>query len=222
MKLILRLAAFAVTVLCWRFTLAARISVTWSVAIMWGGVGLAPLLALAGRCLLDRRPQLDRAGWITAAVHYTEMILLGCAVMVAVGFGKKHPFVTIPLSPRISYFLLLAIGAFVAATVLNLAVQGLGAPFAVALSKKIAAGWLYSRTRNPMVLGCLLFAVVLGFWLQSLHVVLWAVAWLSPAWLILVRVYEERELELRFGQPYLDYRRRTPFLFPRLRHAGQR
>jgi len=58
------------------------------------------------------------------------------------------------------------------ATVVNPAIQGPGAPFAVALSKKIADGWLYSRTRNPMVLGALLFAVVLGLWLQSLHVVL--------------------------------------------------
>ena len=37
--------------------------------------------------------------------------------------------------------------------------------------------------------------------------------------LILVKVYEERELALRFGQPFLDYKRRTLFLFPRLGHA---
>ena len=147
------------------------------------------------------------------------MILLGCAAMAAVGFGKEHPIMTIPVPREISHFVLLAIGAFLTATVLNLAIQGLGAPFAVALSKRIARGWLYSRTRNPMVLGTLLFAVVLGFWLQSLHVVLWAAAWLSPAWLILVRVYEERELELRFGEPYLDYKRQTPFLWPRVRSA---
>jgi protein-S-isoprenylcysteine O-methyltransferase Ste14 len=219
LKLAVRLAAFAFTVWCWRSVRAATFSAAWSLAIMWGGVALAPLVAFAGRYLLDRRPQLEREGWVTTAVHYAEMILLGCAVMVALGFGKEHPIVTIPLPRDISYFFLLVIGAFVTATVLNLAIQGLGAPFAVALSKKIADGWLYSRTRNPMALGCLLFAVVLGFRLQSLHVVLWAAAWLSPAWLILVRVYEERELELRFGEPYRDYRRQTPFLWPRWRRA---
>jgi protein-S-isoprenylcysteine O-methyltransferase Ste14 len=219
LKLAVRLAAFAFTVWCWRSVRTSAFSAAWSIAIMWGGVGLVPLVALAGRCLLDHRPRLDREGWVTTAVHYAEMILLGCAVMVAVGFGKEHPIMSIPLPRDISHFFLLATGAFVTATVLNLAIQGLGAPFAVALSRKIADGWLYSRTRNPMVLGCLLFAVVLGFWLQSLHVVLWAAAWLSPAWLILVHVYEERELELRFGAPYLDYRRHTPFLWPRLRRA---
>lgn len=216
-KLIVRLAAFAVTIWCWRSVLTAGLSAAWSIAIMWGGVALVPFTALAGRRLLDRRPQLDRDGWITAAVHYAEMILLGCAAMAAVGFGKEHPLVTIPLRRDISYAVLVVIGVFVTATVLNLAIQGLGAPFAVALSRKIASGWLYSRTRNPMVLATLLFAVALGFWLQSLHVVLWAAAWLAPAWLILVRVYEERELELRFGASYLEYKRRTPFLWPRLR-----
>jgi len=38
------------------------------------------------------------------------MILLGCAAMVAVGFGKEHPIMTVPLPREISHFLLLAIG----------------------------------------------------------------------------------------------------------------
>ena len=218
-KLAARLAAFAFTIWCWRCVRAGNFSAPWSIAILWGGVGLVPLVAFAGRRLLDRRPQLERDGWVTTAVHYSEMILLGCAVMVALGFGKDHPIVTIPVPRYVTQPLVLALSVFVTATVLNLAIQGLGAPFAVALSKRIADGWLYSRTRNPMVLGTLLLAVALGFWLQSLHVVLWAVVWLSPAWLIIVRVYEERELELRFGAPYLAYKRRTPFLWPRWRRA---
>jgi protein-S-isoprenylcysteine O-methyltransferase Ste14 len=219
LKLAVRLAAFVLAVWCWRLVRIGAFSAAWSLAFMWGGVALAPLVALAGRYVLDRRPQLEREGWVTAAVHYAEAILLGCAVMVSLGFGKEHPIATIPLPKYISQPFLQATGAFLIATILNLAILGLGAPFAVALTRKIADGWLYSRTRNPMVLGTLVFAVVLGFWLQSLHVVLWAAAWLSPAWLIFVRVYEERELELRFGTPYLDYKRRTPFLWPRLRSA---
>ena len=219
-KVAIRLAAFALTILCWRWARFGAFSTVWSVAVMWGGVGLVPLAALAGRRLLDRRPEWDSHGWVTTIVHYSEMILLGCAAITAVRIGRRYAIVAIPLRRDVSRIVLLAVGIFVTATVINLAIQGLGAPFAVALSRKIAAGWLYSRTRNPMVLGCLVFAVVLGFWLQSLHVVLWAALWLSPAWLILVKVYEERELELRFGTPYLEYKRRTPFLWPRLRAAS--
>jgi protein-S-isoprenylcysteine O-methyltransferase Ste14 len=33
--------------------------------------------------------------------------------------------------------------------------------------------------------------------------------------LFFVKMYEERELELRFGAPYLEYKSRTPMLLPR-------
>ncbi|HTQ55883.1 MAG TPA: hypothetical protein VMI94_15555 [Bryobacteraceae bacterium] len=222
LKFCVRLIAFVLTVWCWLTVLDARLSPAWSVAIMWGGVALVPVAALAGRRVLDRRPQWDRDGWTTAALHYMVMILLGCAAMVAIRFGKDHPILSIPLSRQISGPVTMALAVLAFGAVVNLAIQGLGAPFAVALSRRIAKGWLYARTRNPMVLGTLLFTVALGFYLQSLQVVLWAAAWASPALLLMVRVYEERELEMRFGAPYLEYKRRTPFLFPRLRRAGTR
>jgi len=56
LKLAVRLAAFAFTVWCWRSVRSATFSAAWEVAIMWGGVGLVPLVALAGRYLLDHRP----------------------------------------------------------------------------------------------------------------------------------------------------------------------
>jgi len=33
--------------------------------------------------------------------------------------------------------------------------------------------------------------------------------------LFIVKVYEERELELRFGASYLEYKSKTPMLLPR-------
>jgi len=33
--------------------------------------------------------------------------------------------------------------------------------------------------------------------------------------LTIVKVFEERELEIRFGASYLEYKSRTPMLFPR-------
>jgi protein-S-isoprenylcysteine O-methyltransferase Ste14 len=46
---------------------------------------------------------------------------------------------------------------------------------------------------------------------DALHAILWAVLLLSPAWILYVRVYEERELELRFGEPYMRYKEQTAF-----------
>jgi protein-S-isoprenylcysteine O-methyltransferase Ste14 len=40
-----------------------------------------------------------------------------------------------------------------------------------------------------------------------------------PGWIFFVKRYEERELEIRFGEFYVDYRARTPFLWPRIRRV---
>jgi protein-S-isoprenylcysteine O-methyltransferase Ste14 len=37
------------------------------------------------------------------------------------------------------------------------------------------------------------------------------IRWLTPAWILFVRLYEERELEIRFGESYLHYKTQTPF-----------
>ena len=62
-----------------------------------------------------------------------------------------------------------------------------------------------------MLLSCLLFFIVGAVWLQYLHAILWTTLWLTPAWILYVRLYEERELEIRFGESYLHYKARTPF-----------
>jgi protein-S-isoprenylcysteine O-methyltransferase Ste14 len=99
--------------------------------------------------------------------------------------------------------------------VVNLALKGLGAPFAISLSRKLAADWMYAWTRNPMVLAGLAFLLALGIWFQSTLFILWVLILFTPALLMFVKIYEERELEIRFGASYLEYKSRTPMLFPR-------
>jgi protein-S-isoprenylcysteine O-methyltransferase Ste14 len=106
-------------------------------------------------------------------------------------------------------------GAACLLTVVNLALKGSGAPFAIALSQRLAVDWLYAWTRNPMVLAALALLLSLGIWFQSVLFEVWALIVFTPALLFFVKVYEERELEVRFGAPYLAYKSRTPLLFPR-------
>jgi len=37
----------------------------------------------------------------------------------------------------------------------------------------------------------------------------------APAYVFFVKVFEERELEIRFGASYLEYKSRTPTVFPK-------
>jgi protein-S-isoprenylcysteine O-methyltransferase Ste14 len=100
-------------------------------------------------------------------------------------------------------------------TVVNLALRGLGAPFAIALSRRLASDWMYAWTRNPMVLSLLAFLLSTGLWLRSLWFILWVLALPTPVMLAFLKWFEERELEIRFGQSYRDYSARTPMLWPR-------
>ena len=66
-----------------------------------------------------------------------------------------------------------------------------------------------------MLLAALAFFLSLGIWFQSVLFVLWVLLLFAPALLVFVKVFEERELEIRFGASYLEYKSRTPMLFPK-------
>lgn len=83
------------------------------------------------------------------------------------------------------------------------------------LTKKIVDDDIYKRTRNPMLLGFYLFALALGFASNSTFVLLAASLGLIPAHAFFLKYFEELELELRFGDSYLEYKKTVPFLIPK-------
>jgi protein-S-isoprenylcysteine O-methyltransferase Ste14 len=186
-----------------------------NLSIMIGGLLLIFPIVWLGRTILDRQPTPSRLVWITMFVHYAVGILFGAAIIRAVITHQDWSGWTLPIPVEIGLLLVMITGIAVLATVVNLALKGLGAPFAIALSQKLAVDWLYAWTRNPMVLAVLAFLLSLGIWFQSARFVLWVLILFAPALLFFVKVYEERELELRFGASYLEYKSRTPMLFPR-------
>lgn len=168
-----------------------------------------------GRRLLDVKPTNERMQWVTTGVHFVLLLLLGTAIIGAITTADSWRGWTIPLDKGISYWLMVITSLSALATVINLALRGWGAPFAIALTRKLATDWMYAWTRNPMVLSAMVFFVALGLWLQSALFVAWVLFWLVPAFVFFLKVYEERELEIRLGKPYLAYRAKTPFMWPR-------
>jgi len=178
---------------------------------------VAPLLLVApvswgGRKMLDAHP--GRVIIVTAVVDLALIVLFGVAIVEGVGVGVAHPGWLVPIPANLGLVLMWVLGPVVALTVINLAVRGLGAPFAAPISSRLATDWLYRYTRNPMVLAVLLFLFATGLWLRSAWFIAWVVALVAPAWVCYLRLFEERELELRFGVSYLEYRSRTPMLWP--------
>jgi len=165
--------------------------------------------------MLDKKPTVSQTVWITTFVHYALVTLFGVAIIRAIDTHHDWSGWLLPVPTEISLLLVVVTGAATLLTVINLTLKGLGAPFAIALSRKLAVDWLYAWTRNPMVLATLAFLIALGIWLKSMLFILWVLILVTPALLVFVKVYEERELEIRFGASYLEYKAQTPMLFPR-------
>lgn len=83
------------------------------------------------------------------------------------------------------------------------------------LTKRLVAGSVYERTRNPMALGLYFAAVGIGLLVGSTYMTLAALLVVIPAHVFYLKYFEEYELELRMGAPYVEYKQRVPFLLPR-------
>ena len=209
-----RVALLAFIWLIWWWVLNAPLSSVVNLAVIVGGVLLTFPLVWLGRRILDRHQTTGGAVWTTTLVHVGLGFTFGVPIVRALATHRDWPGWALPVPSAIGLALVIITGAASLLTVGNLAWNGLGAPFFIALSRRLAADWLYAWTRNPMVLAALSFLLSLGIWFQSALFVLWVLVVFAPALLFFVKVYEERELEIRFGASYLEYRSRTPMLFP--------
>jgi protein-S-isoprenylcysteine O-methyltransferase Ste14 len=94
--------------------------------------------------------------------------------------------------------------------------RGRGTPIPKVASQELVASGPYAYTRNPMALGTILMYLGVAVWISSITAAL-IVVLLSALLLSFIKHGEEAALEARFGDAYRAYRRRTPFLIPRLR-----
>ena len=214
LKTLAKVAGLALAVTCFWLSSLSRNNL--SLLLIWGAPLLTFPVSWLGRRLLDAGPATkERAEWVNIAVHYAIGIPLGCAIFAAVERVQESPGPLIPLPEPIGHALFLITGFVTFLTVVNLAIRGLGAPWVIKLSSRVASDWMYAWTRNPMLVAALAWFLAMGLWYRSLWFVVWVVAILSPGWLWFIPEYEERELEIRFGQPYLEYKARTPRFWPR-------
>ena len=92
-----------------------------------------------------------------------------------------------------------------------------GTPVPLNPPRELVTSGPYAYSRNPMLTGTLILLYSLAFALRSISM---ALVFLPLAFLLLaveIRRVEEPELEMRFGQEYLRYRKATPMFIPRLR-----
>ncbi len=93
---------------------------------------------------------------------------------------------------------------------------GRGTPVPLMATQRLVVEPPFTYTRNPMALGAILMYLGVALLRRSLAGV-GIVSTAAAALLVYIKRVEEHEMAARFGQEYLAYRERTPFLLPRLR-----
>ena len=136
------------------------------------------------------------------------------------GLTRFDALLGLPSLPFKPFFLalgiILAIPGLYFLAVTNKLLRSLGSGTnAFILTKKIVDDDIYKRTRNPMSLGFYLCSLAVAFASSSTFVLLAASWGLIPAHAFFLKYFEEVELELRFGESYLEYRKSVPFLIPK-------
>lgn len=93
---------------------------------------------------------------------------------------------------------------------------GRGTPVPVMATQQLIIQKPYNYCRNPMALGAIVaylgVAVLTGSISAIVLVLIGAILLLGY-----IKLLEEKEMELRFGEVYQKYRKETPFIIPRLR-----
>jgi protein-S-isoprenylcysteine O-methyltransferase Ste14 len=96
---------------------------------------------------------------------------------------------------------------------------GRGTPVPIMATQQLVVQPPYTYCRNPMALGAIGMYLGVAILFRSVGAVV-LVLLCAGALLTYVKRVEEAELEIRFGQEYLAYKRRTPFLLPRFSLKG--
>lgn len=94
--------------------------------------------------------------------------------------------------------------------------RGRGTPVPVVPTKEFLPSGPYRYVRNPMMLGY--FSYLLGWAALFNYAGSFGFALFFILVMILeIKFIEEKELEIRFGDSYRQYKNQTPFLIPRLK-----
>jgi protein-S-isoprenylcysteine O-methyltransferase Ste14 len=102
-------------------------------------------------------------------------------------------------------------------TVLTQFIVGRGGPVPTAPTKELITTGPYAYCRNPLHLGVIFYYFAFGSFLGNLTIGLVCIVLEIILLVAYVKGIEEKELALRFGQEYLEYKKNTPFLIPKIK-----
>jgi len=192
------------------------------------GIGVIGAFVLG---LLLRKYPTDKVRKITTMIMH--FIFLVCWLIPVVAglfytcFASYDELLSIPSLPfkglSVLFGSLMLLLSFILIALSNLALLEYGhGTAAFVLTKNVVENYVFKLTRNPMSLGAYLGCLGFGLLLSSTYFTLWVLIEAIPSHIFFLKFFEEKELELRFGQSYLEYKKRVPFLIPNIRNVAER
>lgn len=89
-----------------------------------------------------------------------------------------------------------------------------GTPLPMMATQKLLIDGPFKQSRNPMGFGAICMYLGMAIIVGSLSSIIIVVLFLLLL-ILWIKKVEEKELEIRFGQDYMDYKKSTPFMIPR-------
>ncbi len=93
---------------------------------------------------------------------------------------------------------------------------GGGTPAPYDPPKIFVARGIYTRVRNPMMIGVILVLLGEALLFGSIPILIWGLIFIQGS-LVLIPFWEEPDLERRFGEAYLEYKRTVPRWIPKIK-----
>lgn len=156
-------------------------------------------------------------------IYRAVATVLGATLFIAgwpaliwfLGLGREEALFSEPAAVLLGALFLVAGVPWVVWAVLWQLWKGKGTPVPVVPTREFLPTGPYRYCRNPMMLG---FFLYLAGWAAIFNRTFsWVAAFVLMALLVLeIKWIEEKELEKRFGDAYREYKKRTPFLIPKI------
>ncbi|MCX6006401.1 MAG: isoprenylcysteine carboxylmethyltransferase family protein [Chloroflexi bacterium] len=156
---------------------------------------------------------------LTPVVGLLFFCFLALLILASFGMDRWLHFPSIIYTPwtLIIGLILLVPGCVISLWSFVLFAMARGTPVPVNPPKELVTKGIYSFSRNPMMTGLYLVFFGLGLLTGSLALTLI----FTPLFIIIMTIYvkkvEEKELEIQFGQQYLDYKKKVGLYLPAIR-----
>ncbi|REJ77570.1 MAG: isoprenylcysteine carboxylmethyltransferase family protein [Acidobacteria bacterium] len=189
-------------------------------ATLFSGVFAVGVSILADRMF---RPTRDGSGKWMAVKTFSQIVIvwsliLGLFPYLIVGVENKLgiPHLRFPFQTAVSaiLFVLASIPGVWSAWVMSM--EGKGTPLPLDHASKLVISGPYKYIRNPMAFSGIGQGLIVALFWGSALVGIYALIG-SLVWQWVFRPLEEENLEERFGQPYIDYKRTVRCWIPSIR-----